>query len=53
MNKTREPGYYWVQLKSGKWIICEFTIMWHHQGCSYNDDSFYKIDERKLIRNEI
>jgi len=49
----REKGFYWVQYANGNWTICEWDgLQWHHQGCSYPDSSFRKIDERKIIRSE-
>jgi hypothetical protein len=54
MNKKRSNGYYWVQLYAGKWIIVEyFGSTWSWQGCSYDDNHFKKIDEKKLIRDEV
>lgn len=54
MNKKRESGFYWVQLRSDNWIVAEFTgALWAWQGCSFDDNAFKQIDERKLIRNEI
>lgn len=52
-NDMREKGFYWVQYANGNWTICEWDgLQWHHQGCSYPDSSFRKIDERKIIRSE-
>lgn len=52
--KNRENGFYWVQLHSGRWVVCEFSEnLWAWEGCVYYDKSFKQIDERKLKRDEV
>lgn len=52
--EKREAGFYWVKIKCGKserWTIAEYDLIWHYQGCSYEDINFIEIDEHKIVKS--
>jgi len=55
-SNIREPGYYWVR-DNDEWMICyynKYIKEWEITGhsCTYSDDIFDEIDEKRIIREE-
>lgn len=54
---NREEGYYWVQFKlslSKEWVIAHWYIgIWFWGEKEFSDEDMYKIDERRIVREEL
>lgn len=53
--QMRQPGFYWVRVRKGKWVIAEWDSIVREWSCIglavlFRDDDFQEIDERRVER---